>query len=188
MLAIPDDTQWEATPSWSPDSAFLAFLVYTDHARIAIARVGSGETPVYYEDPAPITPPVWSRDGRWIAFGSGEELILISPDGKTTRRIPCPVTPHYQNFVMVWSRDSSAIRVASSQSEMAQLFGVDVKTGKATKLADLGKNIEFRHGINFSLSASLSADGKSFLTSVRVYKSDLWILEGFPQPGRKRRP
>jgi len=89
---------------------------------------------------------------------------------------------------MVWSRDSSSIYVASSQSEIAQLFAVDIKTGKAKKIADPEKNVEFRMNTNYSLSASLSADGKSFFTSVRVDKSDLWLLEGFPRPGRRRQP
>jgi Tol biopolymer transport system component len=105
MMVIPG-----RTPSWSPDSSSLAFLVYTDHAEIGVARVGSGESPVYYEDSAPIrTPPVWSPDGHWIAFGSGQELILISPGGMTTRRFPSPVSPNFQDFVIprIYARSCS---------------------------------------------------------------------------------
>jgi Tol biopolymer transport system component len=87
---------------------------------------------------------------------------------------------------MVWSQDSSTIYVASSQSETAELYAVDVKTGKARKIADLGRDLELRVGISFCLTATLAADGKSFLTSAWINRSDLWILEGFPQPGRRR--
>ena len=172
------------TPSWSPDGAFLAYIVFTGRGEIAIVRIGSPAAPIVYPDSSARTPPIWSPDGRWIAFGSGQELVLISPDTKNSRRIPCPVRPNNQNFVMVWSRDSSTIYMASSQSETAQLFAVDVKTGRATKIADLGKDVSFGLGINYCLSASLSPDGKSFLTTARTEKADLWILEGFPRPGR----
>jgi hypothetical protein len=37
----------------------------------------------------------------------------------------------------------------------------------------------------FMLSGSLSRDGRSFATTVLNSKSDLWMLEGFPQPRRR---
>jgi Tol biopolymer transport system component len=187
MMAMPGITQWEIAPSFSPDGALFACVVFTDRGQIAVVRVGSPEPPYYHKDPSPSTAPIWSPDGRSIAYGSGEELILITPDGKITRRIPSPMRPSNQNFVMVWSRDSSVIYMASSQSQMAQLFAVEVNTGKATKLADLGNDIEFSNDVGYSMSGSLSPDGKGFFTSDRVRKSDLWILEGFPQPQRRRR-
>jgi Tol biopolymer transport system component len=186
MMAMPGITQWEIAPSFSPDGAFLACVVFTDRGQIAVVRVGSSEPPYYHNDPSPSTAPIWSPDGRSIAYGSGEGLILITPDGKITRRIPSPMRPSNQNFVMVWSRDSSVIYMASSQSEMAQLFAVEVNTGKATKLADLGNDIEFSNNVGYSMLGSLSPDGKGFFTSDRVRTSDLWILEGFPQPQRRR--
>ena len=188
MMLFPGISRYETASSWSPDGAFLAFLIFSEHREIAVAQIGGRDAPVLIEDPTLVTPPIWSPDGRWIAYGRGEELRLVAPDGKGARVIPCPVKPNNQGFVMVWSRDSSAIYVASSQSEIAQLFAVDFKTGKAKKIAELGKGVEFRSNTNYSLSASLSADGKSFFTSVRSYKSDLWLLEGFLRPGRRRQP
>jgi hypothetical protein len=39
--------------------------------------------------------------------------------------------------------------------------------------------------VNYSLSGSLAPDGKSFFTTAASFKSDLWILDGFPQPRPK---
>jgi Tol biopolymer transport system component len=172
---------WAYMPSFSPEGERLAFFAYTDQGEIGVVRIGSAEPPYYHKDPVPRTPPVWSPDGGWIAYGTldpREELILISPDGKDIRKIPSPARPANQHFLMVWSRDSSAIYVLSSQSETAQLFSVDIKTGKASKISDLGKDIIFRSRINNCLSGSLSPDGRSIDTFVRTQKADLWILEG----------
>ena len=165
-------------PSFSPEGDRLVYYAYTDHGEIAVIRIGSAEPPYFHKDPVPATPPIWSPDGRWIAYGSDESLVLISPDGKDIRKIPSPARPAYQSFLMVWSRDSSAIYVLSSQSETAQLFAVDIKTGKAAKISDLGKDIFFLSATNFCLAGSLSPDGKSIFTFVPKGNADLWILEG----------
>ena len=168
-------------PSFSPNGDMLACFAAMDSHVIAVVRIGSAEPPYYHKDPVPRTPPVWSPDGGWIAYGTldpREELILISPDGKDIRKIPSPARPANQHFLMVWSRDSSAIYVLSSQSETAQLFSVDIKTGKASKISDLGKDIILAPAINYCLSGSLSPDGRSIDTFVRTQKADLWILEG----------
>lgn len=167
-------------PSWSPDGASLVSVNGSD---VAVARIGNSEASFYNKDLRTSTPAIWSPDGRWIAFGnagSGQDLVLISPDGKTVKKIPCPVRPTKDNFVMVWARDSATIHVASSQTEVAQLFAIDIESGKAVKVADLGKDIQLST-INYCMTASLSPDGKSFLTTSRVDNYDLWILEGFPQ-------
>ena len=42
--------------------------------------------------------------------------------------------------------------------------------------------LNFRTVAAYCLSGSLSRDGKSIATTVFNTKSDIWILEGFPQP------
>jgi hypothetical protein len=104
---------------------------------------------------------------------------LISPDGKESRKLPSPVRTNAQQFVTVWSRDSSTIYVASSLSDPARLDAIDIRTGAARKIADLGSGINFGLSANFMLSGSLAPDGKSFATTVAKTTSDIWILDGF---------
>jgi hypothetical protein len=110
---------------------------------------------------------------------------LTSPDGKQSSKLPSPVRTNAQRFVTVWSRDSSTIYVASSFSDPARLDAIDVRTGAARKIADLGTGIDFEMSVNFMLRGSLAPDGKSFATTVAKTTSDIWILDGFTLPKRR---
>ena len=83
-------------PSWSPNGKQLAFQ--TTRGR----RPPAGETNIFVIDVADgrerqLTAPQafrfggsspdWSPDGKWIAFGSPRGLIVMTPDGKTVRRL-----------------------------------------------------------------------------------------------------
>jgi hypothetical protein len=86
--------------------------------------------------------------------------------------------------VTVWSRDSSTIYVASSLSDPARLDAIDVRTGAARKIADLGSSVNFEMPVNFMLAGSLAPDGKSLATTAAKTSSDIWILDGFTLPKR----
>lgn len=143
-------------------------------------RIGSDRGPSFL-GPRCGAAPAWSPDGHWIACGVLTEpaILLISPDGKESRKLPSPVRTNAQQFVTVWSRDSSTIYVASSLSDPARLDAIDIRTGAARKIADLGSGINFGLSANFMLSGSLAPDGKSFATTVAKTTSDIWILDGF---------
>jgi hypothetical protein len=64
-------------------------------------------------------------------------------------------------------------------SDPARLDAIDVRTGAARKIADLGSGLNFGLAVNFMLSGSLAPDGKSFATTVAKTTSDIWILDGF---------
>ncbi len=113
-------------------------------------------------------------------------MILVSPDGRDSRKLPSPVMPSNQGSVLVWSRNSATIYIASSLSGEARLDAVDVQSGKAKNIGRYKSDINFQSSITMGLSGYLSADGKSFVTSVRNTRSDLWILEGFPNPASIR--
>ena len=150
-------------------------------------RIGS-EQPQVLPDTEGLceSPPVWSPDGRWIACGTRmQTVLLVSPDGKERRTLPSPVGISKRNSVLVWSRDAATIYLASSGLPGARLDAIDARTGKSRKLAEYGPNLEFQTYNTYSLSGSLSHDGKSFATTVFNRRSDLWILEGFHPPGRR---
>jgi len=186
--AMPDIDQREIACSWSPNSAALACVISKKGIySLGVIQVGSKNPPRYIPAPTLRTAPAWSPDDQWIAYGSSEpSLILVSPDGKKSRKLPSPVAPSNQRFVLVWSRDATTIYVADSHGVSARLYAVDIKSGKSRQVADLGPDIDFEAPLNLGLSGYLAADGKSFVTNVVNSRSDLWIMEGFPQPGAER--
>jgi Tol biopolymer transport system component len=124
---------------------------------------------------------IWSPDGKWIAYGSGEDIVLVSPDGSVKKKIPSPETVRQQGYLLVWSKDGSKIYVASSIGKGARLHAVDINSGKSRKLAEYQDEIEFSASRNFALFGCLTSDGKSCVTTTLDVKSDIWILEGFPE-------
>jgi Tol biopolymer transport system component len=158
----------------------------SDGRQLAIVQIGSDSGPKSLGVACGASP-AWSPDGHWIACAiRGESaILLISPDGKQSRKLPSPVRTGAQQFVTVWSRDSSTIYVASSLSDPARLDAIDIRTGAARKIADLGSGINFELSVNFILSGSLAPDGKSFATTLAKTTSDIWILDGFA-PAKRR--
>jgi hypothetical protein len=66
-----------------------------------------------------------------------------------------------------------------------RLDALDVRTGKQRQVAEYGQNPTFETPSTWSQFGSLDPGGKSFATTVGDRKSDLWILEGVPQPRRR---
>ena len=125
------------------------------------------------------------RRARWIACGGpGKTVLLVSPDGAQQRSLPSPVNSFYERFVLVWSRDAATILVASSLAGRSRLDAIDVRSGNIRGIAEYTKDVIFSDGDPYMLGGSLARDGKSFATTVLKHKADLWMLEGFPQPGR----
>jgi len=142
--------------SWSPDGSEVAYTTVVDptqrpwQAELRVVSVADGgEVPLAEERVGYL--PVWSPDGKWVAFGAfvgeldeqgkGEaELFLMDSDGSNVRRITDrPGT----DLPPTWSPDSSRIvwsgtTVPSDPSETATsvLFMWDVASGQITELGE----------------------------------------------------
>ena len=139
-------------PSLSPDGSFVAFTwtgLKQDNADIYVQQVGSGPPFRLTTDSSNDYNPVWSPDGRWIAFLRTESLSLSMPAGKSELRLMPPLGGPERKLAEVWIReayvippylawcpDSSCLLVTDSLGEGKPdaLFVVSVETGEKKQL------------------------------------------------------
>jgi Tol biopolymer transport system component len=167
----------EGPADWSPDGNWLAYNRYErGNPELVKFRVGSPDAPVVLKKEAGDFVPAWSPTGDWITFLSANgDVLLVSPDGKNERRLG-PLKTDY----LLWSRDGKTlygIRPNKDQHEI--LFSLDLASGRQKDIADLGTEFDPRGSLQPGNRYSLAPDGKSFALSIRKYRSDLWMLEGF---------
>jgi tricorn protease len=88
--------------------------------------------------------PVWSPDGKWIAYwsdASGEyQAYVLGADGKTAARQVTHEPPTFR-FALTWSPDSKKLAFSD---KTGRLFSCDVASGKVTQV-DKSEFGEIRH-------------------------------------------
>ena len=135
-------------PSFSPDGNQLAFTwtgTKQDNQDVYVQQLASGSPLRRTTDPRIDYNPVWSPDGRWIAFlrrqweAGTSELRLIPPLGGPERKLAeirvsdtYYIIPPYQ----AWCPDSNCLVVTDSpgESKPAALFVVSLETGEKRPL------------------------------------------------------
>src|SRR6185436_12557997 len=90
---VKSDAEIDYAGSWSPDGAWFVYWNMQDGA-VSLRKVkttGQGEPEVLRPmvKPHESTAPLWSPAGDWILH-SDQGFQLISPDGKTTRKVDAP--------------------------------------------------------------------------------------------------
>ena len=135
-------------PSFSPDGDRVAFTwtgVRQDNPDVYVQQIRSGSPLRLTSDPANDYNPVWSPDGRWIAFLRSQsdvnrsELRLIAPLGGPERRVAdihltggLNVTPPY----LAWCPAASCLVVtdAPREGDPGALFTISLETGEKRQL------------------------------------------------------
>jgi serine/threonine protein kinase len=147
LTTLPGVTRY---PSFSPDGSYVAFTwngSKQNNPDIYVQQIGSGSPLRLTTDPSNDYNPVWSPDGRLIAFlrsqveASKSELRLIPPLGGPERKLAdirvrggYTVTPPY----VAWCPDSTCLVVTDSPSEGKPdaLFVVSLETGEKRPLTN----------------------------------------------------
>jgi hypothetical protein len=142
-------------------------------------RLGSLNPPVVLKPKSKAFVPAWSPTGDWITFLSANgDWLLVSPDGKGERNLGSLKTDY-----LLWSRDGETLYgIRPNNNHHQVLFSLSVASHRQKDIEDLGT--EFDTGAPWAAGNrfSLAPDGKSFATSIRKTRSDLWMLEGFNSP------
>jgi Tol biopolymer transport system component len=174
--------------AWSPDGQWIALLRDGD-GKVELTKgkpvPGATAIPLTNATPAPRSRDVrpmlqWSPAGDFIAYPSVEGVALISPDGKTARKLNA-----HNLKVFGFSKDGSQLygvfQNTTGEGPQWQLYSIDVTTGAERMLAP----IDLPASANAIVGFSLHPDGRRFLTSIAKWPFDIWMLEGWEQPQQK---
>jgi len=155
-------------PSFSPEGDRVAFTwtgPKQDNTDIYVQQIGAGSPMRLTTDPANDYNPVWSPDGRWIAFlrrdredTSRSELRLIAPLGGVERKLAEIRVPNTYFLIppyLGWCPDSHCVVVANSAvgGRGTALFAVSLDTGEQSQLTRF-------EGPGGDTNPAVSPDGK----------------------------
>lgn len=175
---------FEQISSWSPDSKFLAVAIDSKGKRtgIAVAQVGTQEQPMILPNTSDYQSwAYWSPDGKWISYFNAWGIVISSFAGKTKKVIPSPIFGSKRDII-IWSKDGSSLYIVTSSGGMLYLYKIDINSGKSRIIGENKSDLTLGTYISYGLFGCLAPDGKSIVTTAEEYKSDIWIVEGFPQP------
>ena len=179
---------YQDAPTWSPDGAWVAFVVAIGDSRstggdstpgsgqwsLAKARVGGGTTvPVVLKaGVAPFARPQWSPDGRWIVCSTVDGLTLVSPDDKQARVISDGEWMSY-----AWSRDGAHLFGLRPTDDLHHflLATIDIRTGQERVI---NPNLGAIPQANQPIRGFSRVGTRGFATSIARVRSDIWLLEG----------
>jgi Tol biopolymer transport system component len=168
------DNDWSG--AWSPDGRHV--VEFSLSRGLAIIKVGSREKPVIIRERLGLALSDWSPTGEWITFNDDKGWYLISPDGKTVKPLGPIETQH-----LAFSKDGKLLYGIREEHGMVTLFSLNISTMKVTDIRELGTDLAQKTDVGPGIRFSVSPDGKSIAYTTQVSKSNLWILEGFRQPG-----
>ena len=192
----------ERSPSLSPDGNYVVFAwtgPKQDNQDIYVQQIGSGSPFRRTTDSLDDYNPVWSPDGKWIAFLRSQptaptgprsrELRLIPPLGGPERKLADIRSQDFPDAVyLAWSPDSNSLVVTDSPGEGQPdaLFVVLLETGEERPLT------KPQLPVLADTSPAVSPDGRSlvFLQRTAWGSGELHLLplgKGLTAAGESKR-
>ncbi|MFN7648418.1 MAG: protein kinase domain-containing protein [Acidobacteriota bacterium] len=160
--------------AWSPDGNWIAFVEgFNGRLRLRKVSTSGGGQPLTLE--ATVARPLlsWSANGKWLAYPGPEGLRVISPDGANSKLLS--TNPP---LALEFAQTGALLYLLSrADDDRTLLTTLDVDSGRELRsvLAQIDPKTTAR-------AFSPSPDGSRFLLEVFRPNSDLWLIEGVPQP------
>ena len=175
-VSVPRPVAWGGCiDTWSPDSRYLASEVTADGAhRILIADSATATGRLLTPDGMVGHCPIWSPDGRWIAFTedvtSGPAVLAVMrTDGTALRSVSGDIGGVDVGGPNTWSPDGTWIYFTTAGPDLGN-WRTNVALGLSTRLTD-------RPG---ATAVALSPDGRLISFIVPTSSSvgwDLWVAD-----------
>ena len=166
-----DDAAWMRYPAISPDGTQIAFSFKGDIYTVA---TNGGRANQITTNPAHDTRPIWSPDGKQIAFASdrlgGMDIYLVDKEGG----IPTRLTTHSGNEIPLAFKDNAHILFQANilpatddmqfaSAQFPQVYEVSTAGGRPVMFSSMPME-----------DISLSADGKTLLYHDKKGYEDAW--------------
>jgi Tol biopolymer transport system component len=199
LLPLTTERGRALQPTFSPDGNQVAYVwngEREDNFDIYVKLVGPGAPLRLTANPAADEHPVWSPDGRTIAFTRqiGEDrfaLMLVPPLGGPERKIAeFPGTSFFGNLdpgALAWTPDSKSLIVSGTErlAQPNRLLLVSVETGESRAITNpVGQTAD--------LQGVVSPDGRTlaFIRSIGMNLTSLYTVPlsaGFIPSGEPRK-
>jgi len=151
-----------AGASWSPDGQWISYYRRNGGpSRLAKIRSLPGADPVILADASGIANTQWSPVGDWILYSAGKTQDLISPDGKSRRKL-CSRGFEAYNFSRNGSTACGIFHNTTDPKHEWQLYEVNVTTGAEKLVA----TVDLSPSTARVRTCSIHPDGKRALTSI----------------------
>ncbi|HEY9142135.1 MAG TPA: protein kinase [Bryobacteraceae bacterium] len=167
--------------AWSPDGQWISYHRQNEgQSKLAKIQALPGAGPVILADAEGVRATQWSPTADWILYSRGNSLDLISPDGKSRRKLSSRRFLAY-SFSKDGSEAYGIFHDTAGTGPEWQLYEVNVTTGaeKLLSAVDLSPSTATLAGF------SIHPDGKRALTTIAKWPFQIWMLEGFEQPRAK---
>jgi Tol biopolymer transport system component len=188
------DGGWKEWPKLSPDAEKVAYAWYREGSKssdIYVKALGVGTRPLALTDgPAQELSPVWSPDGREIAFaritGQGASIHLVPSLGGQERKLaPVAGPPGFGYFLpaLTWSPDGKSLAFAekSPPDQPAHIVRLSVDSREKTRLTSPPE------GTLGDFFPAYSPDGK-YLAFMRSGSNTWGDLDIWVQPAEGGQP
>src|SRR5271170_2116779 len=165
----------DSPPSFSPDGERFVYLRQTpelkDHfIEMHVVNKDLSGDEIVYQGADSATGPLWSPDGKKIAWGElanarDTSTVIYDISSKQTRRLPPPGELEFRQW-FAWMPDSSSVvtTYATHQSDLVQIGLLDLSLGKLKPITN---------DLNTYSEIGITADGHSFATISSVVESEL---------------
>lgn len=158
-IQITSDSLIKTDPNLSPDNKSVVFAsVGSQNEDLYLAQADGNKIRRLTETPTKERMPVWSPDGKRIAFvsnrsGGDYDGWVINPDGSNLRKIT-PSAPNFSFVITAWSPDGKSL-LFSNSNDFPVIVDPD-KNPEEQKIVTLPVD----KGKNSYMATSWSPDGK----------------------------